>query len=348
MDDLKMMVLPRNIIMGTGVIEEIPSIVRALGLPGRAVVVCDEGTLVAAGRPVMDGLIDSGIDSSHFIVTGADRENVERLKGVVEDGMFLVAVGGGRPIDVAKVAAFERDAPFVSVPTAASHDGIASDRASIIEGGNKSSSAARSPIAVIADLDVISRSPRRLWVSGFGDVVSNKTAVLDWRLAKRIRGESVSYYGAALSDLSADVLIENAEVVASGTPEGFRILVKSLVLSSVAMSIAGTSRPASGAEHMFSHSLDRIAERPALHGEQCGVGSIIMMYLHGGDWSSIRSALRIVGAPTNAVSLGLDEDTVVEALVTAHEINRDRYTILNGGLGDRAAVKACKITEVIS
>ena len=348
MDDLKMMVLPRNIIMGTGVIEEIPSIVRTLGLPGRAIVVSDEGTFEAAGRRVMDGLTDSGIDSSHFIVTDADRVNVERLVDTVEEGTFLVAVGGGRPIDVAKVAAFERNCPFISVPTAASHDGIASDRASITEDGRKASSAARSPIAVIADLDVISRSPRRLWVSGFGDVVSNKTAVLDWQLAKRIRGESVSYYAAVLSDLSADVLIDNAEVVASGTPEGFRILVKSLVLSSVAMSIAGTSRPASGAEHMFSHSLDRIAERPALHGEQCGVGSMIMMYLHGGDWSAIRSALRIVGAPTDAVSLGMDEETVVEALVTAHEINKDRYTILNGGLGERAAVKACKITGVIS
>ncbi len=348
MDDLKMMVLPRNIIMGSGVIDEIPSIVRALGLPGQAVVVSDEGTFDAAGRMVMDGLGASGIESSRFIVTGADRDNVERLKAEVERGMFLVAVGGGRPIDVAKVAAFEVDTPFISVPTAASHDGIASDRASIIEDGLKSSSAARSPIAVVADLDVISRSPRRLWVSGFGDVVSNKTAVLDWRLASRIRGERVSYYGSALSDLSADVLVNNAEVVASGTAEGFRILVKSLVLSSVAMSIAGTSRPASGAEHMFSHSLDRIAERPALHGEQCGVGSIIMMYLHGGDWESIRDALRIVGAPTDAVSLGLDEDTVVEALVTAHEINPERYTILNGGLGKKAAVNVCKITQVIS
>jgi glycerol-1-phosphate dehydrogenase [NAD(P)+] len=348
MEDLKMMVLPRNIIMGSGVVENIAGVVRDLGLPGHAFVICDEGTLEAAGRRVIQELEADGIGTSRFLVTEADRNNIDRLKAEAGENVFLVGVGGGRPIDVAKVASSELGCQFISVPTAASHDGVASDRASIIEGGQKMSSRASSPIAVVADLEIISRSPRRLWVSGFGDVVSNKTAVLDWRLANRIRGERVSYYAAALSALSADVLIESSEVVASGTPEGFRILVKSLVLSSVAMSLAGSSRPASGAEHLFSHSLDRIADRPALHGEQCGVGSIIMMYLHGGDWSTIRDALRTVGAPVNAVGLGMDEDTVIKALVTAHEINADRYTILDGGLDQRAAVRACKETGVIS
>lgn len=348
MDDRKMMVLPRNIIMGSGVIAEIPAVIRRLGLSRDVRVVCDSGTLEVAGRDLMARLEEEGVPSSPFIIEEADRDTVERLKAEMDDDTILVAVGGGRSIDAAKVAAFERGNQFISVPTAASHDGIASDRASIVDGESKRSFCAQPPIAVVADLDIISRSPRYLWVSGFGDVVSNKTAVLDWRLAHRIRGEYVSYYAATLAELSADVLIGSAEVVAAGTSEGFRILVKSLVLSSVAMSIAGSSRPASGAEHLFSHRLDVIAPQPALHGEQCGVGAIIMMYLHGGDWQRIRDALRTVGAPVDAVGLGMDEETIVEALVTAHEVNPDRYTILDGGLERSAAKKACRVTGVIS
>ncbi len=93
--------------------------------------------------------------------------------------------------------------------------------------------------------------------------------------------------------------------------------MKALVSSGVAMSIAGSSRPASGSEHKFSHMLDMIAPRPALHGEQCGVGSIMMMYLHGGDWRAIRDALSTIGAPTTARQLGIPEEHIVEALVRA-------------------------------
>jgi len=342
-------VLPRNILMGSGVIERIPEVIGRLGLPREIRVVCDRGTHEVAGHRAISLLTGAGLPATPFLLEAADRQTVERLKAEMSEGTLLVAVGGGRAIDVAKVAAFERGNEFISVPTAASHDGIASDRASIREAdGTKRSSAARPPIAVVADLEIISRSPRRLWVSGFGDVVSNKTAVLDWHLAHRIQGEYLSHYAATLSELSADVLMNSAEVVASGSVEGIRILVKSLVLSSVAMSIGGSSRPASGAEHLFSHTLDRIAPAPAFHGEQCGVGAIIMMYLHGGDWERIRSALSTVGAPVDAVGLGMGEETIVEALVTAHRENPARYTILDGGIDRRAAEQACRVTGVIS
>ncbi|MCI0479262.1 NAD(P)-dependent glycerol-1-phosphate dehydrogenase [Candidatus Uhrbacteria bacterium] len=335
--------------MGAGVIERIPDVIRRLGLSRDVRVVCDQCTYEVAGAGVIELLERAGIPAKAFIIASADRANIERLKAEMTEGTLLVAVGGGRSIDVSKVAAFELGNEFLSVPTAASHDGIASDRASIIEAdGTKRSSSAQPPIAVVADLAVISRSPRRLWVSGFGDVVSNKTAVLDWKLANRIQGEYLSHYAATLSELSAEVLIGSAEVVASGTPEGLRILVKSLVLSSVAMSIGGSSRPASGAEHLFSHTLDMIASSPAMHGEQCGVGAIIMMYLHGGDWKRIRDALSTVGAPVDAVGLGMDEETIVEALVTAHRINPERYTILDGGIDRKAAETACRVTGVIS
>jgi glycerol-1-phosphate dehydrogenase [NAD(P)+] len=115
------------------------------------------------------------------------------------------------------------------------------------------------------------------------------------------------------------------------------------------MSIAGSSRPASGAEHLFSHQLDRIAPGKAIHGHQVGVGSIMTEYLHSGmkgQWSDIRDALASIDAPTTAAELGIDDETVIEALTTAHTI-RDRYTILGDGITEEAAIEVATTTGVI-
>ena len=114
------------------------------------------------------------------------------------------------------------------------------------------------------------------------------------------------------------------------------------------MSIAGSSRPASGAEHKFSHALDQIADTPALHGAQCGIGTIMMMYLHGGDWEQVRKALKAVGAPTTAQQLNIPDEQIIQALVKAHEIKPERYTILGfKGLTEDAAGALAKTTMVI-
>jgi glycerol-1-phosphate dehydrogenase [NAD(P)+] len=112
------------------------------------------------------------------------------------------------------------------------------------------------------------------------------------------------------------------------------------------MSIADSSRPASGAEHLFSHQLDRMVPDAALHGHQVGVGTIIAEYLHGGNWQGVRRALDTIDAPTTAEDLGLDSETVVAALTQAHEI-RDRYTILGNGMPEAAAYEAAETTGVI-
>src|SRR5436309_1325850 len=116
----------------------------------------------------------------------------------------------------------------------------------------------------------------------------------------------------------------------------------------VSVPTAGSSRPASGSEHKFSHALDRIAKKPGLHGEQCGVGTIMMMYLHAGNWQEVRDALLAIGAPTTARALGVTDDEVVQALVHAHEVNKERYTILGDeGLTLEAAERLAKITKVV-
>ena len=321
------MILPRMVVTGPGVLEQIPAIIAELDIPERGLIVCDKNTLEIAGKQVIEYLEAGGHPMQKIEISGANVEELERVESYSGEIDFLVGVGGGRPIDLAKQAGFNKDIPFISIPTAASHDGFGSARASIREEGRKTSMQAVPPIAVVADTNIISKAPKRLLAAGVGDIISNQTAVLDWKLA----GPTADYseYAAALSEMAAQLVVDGIEKVASGTEEGVRLVVKALISSGVAMSIAGTSRPASGGEHKFSHWLDANCETPALHGEQCGLGSIVTMYLHGGDWEKIRDTLSAVNAPITARGLGIDEELILSAFVKSKEIRPQRYTILD-------------------
>ena len=338
------MVLPRMVVTGPGVLEQIPAIIAELDIPERGLIVCDTNTLDIAGNKVIEYLEAGGHPMSKVEIKGANIEELERVEAFSDKIDFLVGLGGGRPIDIAKQAGFNNDIPFISIPTAASHDGFGSARASIRRDGRKTSMQAIPPVAVVADTEIISKAPKRLLGAGVGDIISNQTAVLDWKLA----GQKADYseYAAALSEMAAELVENDIEKVASGNEEGVRLVVKALISSGVAMSIAGTSRPASGGEHKFSHWLDSNHDNPALHGEQCGVGSIVTMFLHGGDWNRIRNTLRAVNAPINSRELGIDDSIVLEALIKSKEIRPQRITILDNSTQEQIE-KAALATGVI-
>ncbi|MDD4580276.1 MAG: NAD(P)-dependent glycerol-1-phosphate dehydrogenase, partial [Methanothrix sp.] len=273
-------------------------------------------------------------------------DRAERLCRDIEAG-FLIGAGGGRSIDIAKLASLQAGLQFLSIPTAASHDGICSSQASLTVNGEATSIKAQSPLAIVADTKIIAQAPARLLSAGCGDIISNYTAILDWQLAHRLRNEEYSEYASALSGMTAQMIVDLAAEIRPGLEESARIVIKALISSGVAMSIAGSSRPASGSEHKFAHAVNRIAPGRALHGELCGLGTIMMMYLHGGDWKMIKKALETVGAPTCAADIGLDPEIVISALIGAHEIRPERYTILDSGLNRMAAARAAEATGII-
>ena len=343
--------LPRNVVVGHGVLEQTGAAVAELHLSGVPLVVTSPTPKSVAGDRIVDALADHGDSPEVVVVETASFAEIERVIEVARevDPGYLVGVGGGKAIDIAKMAAADHDLGFVSVPTAASHDGIVSGRGSVPEGDTRHSVAADPPLAVVADTEILADAPWRLTTAGCADIISNYTAVRDWQLAYRLQNVEYSEYAAALSRMTAEMLVENADSIKSGLEESAWVVVKALVSSGVAMSIAGSSRPASGAEHLFSHQLDRLAPDTALHGHQVGVGAIITAYLQDGErgeWQKIRNALERIGAPTTARELGIDDETIVEALIGAHAI-RDRYTILGDGIEEAAAREAATVTGVI-
>ncbi|RLG35440.1 NAD(P)-dependent glycerol-1-phosphate dehydrogenase [Methanosarcinales archaeon] len=343
------MQLPREIVVGHGVIEEVGNVCQKLGLHGSAIVVMDDITASIAGNHVCEILAASGYDPVPFVTDSVRRERIDDVNALATEvkASFVIGVGGGTVIDLAKISSAQINKPFLSVPTAAAHDGIASPRASVKEERGSISVAAQSPLGVVADTEIIVKAPPRLLRSGCGDVISNITAVKDWALASKLINAPYSAYAAALAEMTAKMIIESSDQIKPNFEESVRLVVKALISGGVAMSIAGSSAPASGSEHKFSHALDKIAPEPALHGEQCGVGTIMMMHLHGGDWKMIRTALQNIGAPVDAEALGIDDKYIIEALTIAHTINPERYTILGTGITADAAERLASFTRVI-
>ncbi|WP_269446497.1 NAD(P)-dependent glycerol-1-phosphate dehydrogenase [Methanocella arvoryzae] len=344
------MQLPRNVIAGPGAIRSVGDLCRSMRLKGRGLIVTGKTTKQIAGDIVADSLREAGYGADFLLVENATMENVEKAEALARElkAEFLLGVGGGKSIDIAKIASTRLNMYYLSIPTAASHDGIASSRASIRHDGETVSMQAEAPLCVLADTSIIVRSPYKLLAAGCGDVISNYTAVLDWKLASRLRNIYFSEYAAALSQMTAEIVVNSAHMIRPGLEESAQEVVKALVSSSVAMSIAGSSAPASGSEHKFSHVLDRIAPKPALHGEQCGVGTILMMYLHGGDWEKIRDALNTIGAPVTAREMGIEDKYILQAMTEAHKIRPERYTILGDtGITLEAAEKVARATGVI-
>jgi len=343
--------LPRNVLVGHGVIDRTAEAIEELHLSGRPLIVTSPTPRSVAADRLAEQFRERGADPEVFVVETATVDAVDRLIDVAEStgAGYLVGVGGGKPIDIAKMAADEHGCGFVSAPTAASHDGIVSGRGSLSDGQTRHSVAVEPPMAVVADTEILAEAPWELTTAGCADIISNYTAVKDWELAHRLQNVEYSEYAGALSRMTAEMLVGSADSIKQGLEESAWVVVKALVSSGVAMSIAGSSRPASGSEHLFSHRLDTLVPGAALHGHQVGVGTIMAEYLHSGDdgyWRNVRDALATIGAPTTAAGLGIEDETVIEALTTAHEI-RDRYTILGDGMNEAAAREAATVTGVI-
>jgi len=343
----KWMELPREIYAGHDVLKNIGSMCRRFGFGDYAFIVTGEKTYDIAGEKVKE-ILEKSKFTVDVIKTGiANSRNVEIVREKAQEVNFLVGVGGGSKIDIAKKASYDLGIPFISVPTNAAHDGIASPRASIRDNGTSISMEAQEPMGIVADTGIIIQAPYRYLAAGAADVIANITAIKDWELAHKLRNEKFSTTAYGIAKYSAEAIVDNADLIKPNLEESAWIVVKAIIVSGMAMSIANSSRPGSGSEHLFAHALEKIAPGKALHGEMVGVGTIMMMYLHGGDWKHIRDTLKKIGAPTTARELGVEEEDIISALTMAHTI-RDRYTILGvRGLTREAAEKLAKITGVI-
>ena len=341
------MELPRQIVVGEKNIGDIGSFLHGLANPRKISLVSGDQVRKITYDKVTKSLTRSKIRNVWHRSTNNDVRSVQKtLVDIKNDNCdLIVGIGGGRSVDIAKMIAFKIKKPFVSVPTSASHDGIASPFVSL-RGDRPYSIVATAPLGVFVDIEILKKAPHRLIASGCGDLMAKVTAVRDWELARDKVGEYFGTYAANLASMSAKIVIDNSKNFKK-KPD-VRMIVEALISSGVAACIAGSSRPCSGAEHLFSHAVDYIQPGIGLHGEKCGIGAILIAKLQGQDWKKIIQMLKNVGAPTTAKEIGLEPQILAKALSIAQSLRPERYTILSQTkMTEQKAMSLAKSTGVL-
>jgi len=280
--------------------------------------------------------VEISLDSSEIRVSVEEVVKHNAIEDVVagafripREAQAIVAVGGGVAVDYAKYAGFLSQLPVIAVPTAISNDGFASPGASLYVEGKRTSCKATIPFGVVIDTTVIQSSPARFNYAGIGDLISKYSAVADWKLAYHSTGETVNDFSVMISMQSVENLV-NHPVKSVGDLGFLQLVGGALVMSGVAMEVSGSSRPASGSEHLISHAYDQVAGRPSLHGLQVGVASLGTMWLQRNPRSE--TVLRVfadTGFTEFMADNRLDRGDFLEAIRVAPSIKPGYYTVLS-------------------
>jgi glycerol-1-phosphate dehydrogenase [NAD(P)+] len=323
---------PAVVRIGAGAVADLATILadQRISATGRLAIVISDGSGAAlrdrvaaqlpgeAGWfPVAGGSLDDAVDL-------ADRVRAERVPYDT-----IVGLGGGKVIDVTKYAAARLGMPMVAVATNLAHDGICSPVSILDNDVGRGSYGVPGPIGIVVDLDLIRAAPGRFTRSGIGEALSNISALADWELSRLHTGEPVDGLAAAMARSAAEAVLRQPGTIAD---DGFLVvLAEALVLSGLAMSVAGNTRPCSGACHEISHAIDLLfPNKSGQHGEQVGLGAVFATHLRG-DLQRAAELAEVVtrhGLPVTPGDLGLDIDEFVQAIAYAPRTRPGRYTIL--------------------
>lgn len=255
----------------------------------RPFIVADVNTYFAAGEKVEKSLCESGITAKKYIYKNTHLEPDETTVGSLflnydADSDIIIGIGSGVINDICKILAHHTKNPYIIVATAPSMDGYASPLSSMVCGGLKVSVPSKCAEVIIGDLDILKTAPIHMLKSGIGDILAKYVSICEWRISNLVTGE---YYCEEIAQLVRDSLkkcVDNADRILKRDDAAIINVMEGLVLSGLAMSYAGISRPASGAEHSFSHILDmRTLEfgSPAdLHGIQCAIGTMLCVKIY--------------------------------------------------------------------
>lgn len=271
--------------VGAGVLTSLVDYVEKYGFK-KVYVACDEITYGIAGEKVMNILHDANIDAKAHVFTGGrfipNEESLGKLMiDAPRDLDLVVAVGTGSINDMCRFFSYQMNVPYAIVATAAPMDGFASSGAALMVDNIKQTIPAQTPLFIIGDTDILCGAPARMISAGLGDLLGKFTCLNDWRISKIINDE---YYCDTVVNLVKDCIenvLTNADKAASRDPRVIGDIMEGLVLTGVAMSFVGNSRPAAGCEHHLNHYWEAIeiqnGQIPVLHGIEVGLAEVVIL-----------------------------------------------------------------------
>lgn len=240
----------------------------------------------------------------------------------------IVGMGGGKVIDAAKYIGFILQIPFISVPTSSSSDGFSSSSASLTIGGHRRSLPAKLAFGILVDTDVIKSAPVRFLYSGVGDMVAKISSTYDWQHEEDLGYTEVNDFAFMIAKKAVNSFVRTP--FESINDELFlKELLDSLAMSGIANEIAGSSAPTSGSEHLISHALDLLLEKPQLHGVQVGIGTYIMCKICDHRYQRIDTVFTKTGFWDFCATLDLKAQDYCDAIDMAPQIKPHRHTYLH-------------------
>ena len=272
--------------IGHGVTEKAGELLLQAGFGKKLLLVADENT-ARVSKAIFPSLEAAGFAVKKLIyanLTYARAEQVAEVEALCDDVDAILSVGTGSLNDICRVAAKTQGKKFCIFATAPSMDGFAADLAPIIRNNFKKSWAGKQPDVILADTEILAKSPAELKSAGFGDMIAKYLGMFDWRVSELLTGE---HYCPAIAELtmnSVKRMISLADEVTGDSEEAAGAIMESLVISGLAMKLADSSRPASGAEHAVSHYWEcyKLSKGlwPEFHGKKVGVASVLMSRIY--------------------------------------------------------------------
>ncbi len=304
---------------------------------------------------ILDGKLDASLNEHNInvierkIITDIDIDAITHTSFNLPTHInAIVGVGGGKALDFAKYSAYLLKLPFISIPTSVSNDGFCSPTSSLLVGGKRKSVKSGIPFGVVVDLDIVKNSPKIFLFSGLGDMVSKVTALWDWKEAFNKGYERFNDFASLLAYNSLDLLfLKHTFDIFS--PEFQRSLTNSLLTSGISMEVVGSSRPASGSEHLISHALDKLGKAQQMHGIQVGVATYLCALLQSNEnIASLKSVLEATGFINFVSENPFNKGDFIEALKIAPSIKEDYYTILSEPNSFDRAISFIEKDEVLT
>jgi glycerol-1-phosphate dehydrogenase [NAD(P)+] len=270
--------------IGKDALATLPSHLRDFGYTN-PYVVCDEITYSIAGEKLIQILTDAGISVTHCILPKGFVPD-EKALGTLLIHMdpkcdVVIAVGTGSLNDLVRYLSFKFDLEFITCATAAPMDGFASSVAALVVNNFKITYETHSPRLIVGDTEILKNAPISLITAGLGDILGKYTCLCDWKLSQVVNGEYICPHILEMVYSCIDQVYQNADRISQRDPEVVGQVMSALVLTGVAMSFVGNSRPAAGCEHHLSHYWEmrfmQLGLPPVLHGTKVGIGTVMML-----------------------------------------------------------------------
>lgn len=295
----------------------------------KPLIISSQNVMNSGGKEIMQGFTQEAI----YLTDGNTIEEANNIALSIKQNHndLIIALGGGRILDLGKYAATQTDINYISIPTSPSHDGLASPIAVLTDANNKKISlSVNMPMGILVDLTLVKKAPLKNIQAGTGDLISNFSAIYDWQLANSEKNEAIDDFAVSLAYSAADLIYGNVgqEKIDLTSETFLKTLINGLILSGIAMNIAGSSRPCSGAEHKISHAIDELYPNTNLHGIQVAYATLLTEKLRGHDYSLYIKLFKNIGLPVHYTDLGLTSEQISKAIELAATSRAERFTIL--------------------